>query len=229
MACRRYNPPRMFGDLIGLIRRPLAGLQTIDSERSIAQGLLALALSVLLPACVAELAALGPYRPPANLGSLPSLTAQGADIYARWSYAHRFLLPVYGVLISLALWLLAAALIHVLARTLRGRGRFAGFLKLTGYVALVGLVALPFGLVDAVARLADKPRLETSAGQLAGLLSIAILLWQNVLLIYAARQHYAISTERAVAAVIGPIGGAAVLGLALVIVGAVLFVMSQAS
>jgi hypothetical protein len=229
MARRRYNPPRMFGDLIGLIRRPLAGLQTIDSERPVRQGLLALGLSVLLPACVAELAALGPYRAPADLGSLPSLTAQGADIYARWSYDHRFLLPLYGILISLALWLLAALLIHGLARTLRGRGTFDGFLKLAGYVALVGLVALPFGLLDAAARLADDARLEMSTGQLAGLISIAIFLWQNVLLVYAARQHYAISTERAVAAVIGPIGGAAVLGLALVIVGAVLFVMSQAS
>ena len=44
-----------------------------------------------------------------------------------------------------------------------------------------------------------------------------------------ARQHYSLSTERAVAAVIGPIGGVAVLGLALVIITAVLFVLSQTS
>ena len=219
----------MFADMVTLIRRPLAGLNRIDSERPLSLGLVALALSVLLPAGVAELGALGPYRRPPNLAALPALTAQGADIYTRWSYAHRFALPVYGVLISLALWVLAAAVIHAIARTLRGRGTYSGFLKLAGYVALLGLVALPFGLLDAVARLAGDARLEMGTGQLAGLVSLAIFLWQNVLLIYAARQHYGISTERAVAAVVGPIGGVAVLGLTLVIVGAVLFVLSQSS
>ncbi|TME45102.1 MAG: hypothetical protein E6I56_10255 [Chloroflexi bacterium] len=219
----------MFGDLVTLIRRPLAGLNRIDRERPLSLGMLALALSVLLPAGVAELGALGPYRRPSNLAALPSLTAQGTDIYARWSYAHRFALPVYGVLISLGLWVLAAAVIHAIARTLGGVGTFSGFFKLAGYVALVGLLALPFGLLGAVARLAGDARLEMGTSQLAGLVSLAIFLWQNVLLIYAARQHYAISTERAVAAVSGPIGGIAVLGLALVIVGAVLFVLSQSA
>src|ERR671933_103364 len=94
----------MLPDLVDLVRRPLAALERIDSRRDVRGGLVALALSVILPALVAELGALGPFRPPANLGSLPSLTAQGADIYARWTYQNRFLLPLYGILISLVLW-----------------------------------------------------------------------------------------------------------------------------
>src|SRR5207244_2265796 len=154
----------------------------------------------------AEVAALAPFRPPPSLGSLPSLTAQGADIYARWVYGHRFLLPVYGIAISLILWVAAAGLIHVIARTLGGRGDFAGLAKLVGYAALVGLVALPLARVGALLKLQGASRAEAAFGQLVGLMAIAIFLWQNVLLVMAARDHYAISTERAVAAVVGPIG-----------------------
>ena len=198
-------------------------------RRDLVEGLVALGVSVVLPALVSELGALGPYRPPANLGSLPSLTMQGADIYARWTYQHRFALPIYGVLVSLVLWIIAAALIHAIARTLGGRGRFSGYLKLVGYVALVGVVTVPLGLLDSLARLAGSARLESAIGQLLGLIGVGIFVWQNVLLIYAARLHYRISTERAIAAVIGPIGVVAVLGLALLILAVVMLVVTQGS
>jgi len=203
--------------------------ETIALRRPLSQGLLALALSVIVPGVVSELGALGPFRPPANLGSLPSLTTQGADIYARWTYQHRFLLPAYGVLAGLVLWVVAAALIHAIARALGGRGDFLGYLKLVGFVALVGLAVLPLSLLDALARLQGNARLELSFGQLASIVGIGIFVWQNVLLIYAARLHYSISTERAVAAVIGPIGVVAVLVLALIVLAAVVLVVSQQS
>jgi hypothetical protein len=172
---------------------------------------------------------LGPFRPPANLGSLPSLTAQGADVYARWVYVHRFVLPLYGIAISAVLWVVAAGLIHVIARTLGGRGHFAGLLKLVGYAALVGLVVLPAALADALLKLQGATRAEASFGLLAGLLAIAIFLWQNVLLVMATRAHYGISTERAVAAVVGPIGVVLVLVLALFILAVVLALIAQRS
>ncbi len=219
----------MFGDLIELVRRPFTALQTIDSRRPLPSGLIALVFSVTLPALVSEIAAFGPFRPPANLGSLPSLTAQGADLYARWTYQHRFLLPIYGIAISLALWILAAGLIHLIARTLGGQGDFPGYLKVVGYVALVGLVVLPIELLDALLKLQGNARLELSIGQLSGLLGIAIFLWQNLLLVYGARTHYRISTERAVAAVIGPMGAVVVLILMLLILSVVLLIVSQGS
>ena len=217
----------LLADLVGLVRRPFTALRTIDQRRSLAAGLAALGLSITLPAAVAEVAALAPFRPPPSLGSLPSLTAQGADIYARWVYGHRFLLPVYGIAISLILWVAAAGLIHVIARTLGGRGDFAGMAKLVGYAALVGLVALPVALVDALLKLQGATQAEAAFGQLAGFVAVAIFLWQNALLVIAARDHYAISTERAVAAVIGPIGAVVVLALALIILGIVLAIIAQ--
>ena len=214
-------------DLVDLVRQPFSALRLIDERRRLGDGLLALGLSVTLPAAVAELAALGPFRPPANLGSLPSLTAQGADIYARWVYMHRFLIPVYGIGVSLVLWMAAAGLIHGIARALGGRGHFAGLLKLLGYAALVGVVALPVGLVDALLKLQGNAEAELHVGQLAALLGVAIFLWQNALLVIATRDHYAISTERAVAAVIGPIGAVLLLAVALVILAIVLTIIAQ--
>jgi hypothetical protein len=158
---------------------------------------------------------------------LPSLTAQGADIYARWVYTNRFVVPVYGIAISTVLWIAAGGLIHVIARALGGRGGFAGLMKLLGYAALVGLVTLPVGLADALLKLQGNARAELSVGQLAGLLGVAIFLWQNALLVIATRRHYAISTERAVAAVIGPIGAVLVLALALIILAITLAIIAQ--
>ena len=217
----------LWADLVELVRHPFSALRLIDARRRLADGLAALALSVTVPAAVAELAALGPFRPPANLGSLPSLTAQGADIYARWVYMHRFVLPVYGIAISTMLWGAAAGVIHLIARALGGRGDFAGLVKLVGYAALVGLVALPVALVDALLKLQGAARAESSFGQLAGLVAIGIFLWQNALLVMATRDHYGISTERAVAAVVGPIGLVLVLALALIILAIVLAIIAQ--
>jgi hypothetical protein len=217
----------MFSDFVELVRHPFRALRTIDSRRRLGQGLLALGLSVSLPAAVSELAALGPFRPPTNLGALPSLTAQGADIYARWVYMHRFVLPLYGIAVSAVLWLAAAGLIHVIARALQGRGDFAGFLKLVGYAALVGLLALPLALADALLKIQGSTRAELSVGQLAGLVSLGIFLWQNALLVVTARDHYGISTERAVAAVVGPIGIVAVLLIAVVILSIILAIIGQ--
>jgi hypothetical protein len=216
----------LWADLVELVRHPFSALRAIDKRRTLAGGLTALALSIALPAAVAEVAALGPFRPPANLGSLPSLTAQGADLYARWVYKYRFVVPVYVMAISAILWFVAAGLIHVMARALGGRGDFAGLMKLVGYAALAGLVVLPVAIVDALLKLQGAARAQASFGQLAGLVAVAVFLWQNALLVVAARDHYALSTERAVAAVVGPVGAIIVLVLALIILAAVLAIIT---
>ena len=217
----------LWTDLVELVRHPFSALRVIDARRSLAHGVGALALSLALPAALSELGALGPFRPPANLGSLPSLTTQGADIYARWVYQNRFVLPVYGLLFSAGLWLLAAGLIHAIARALRGRGDFRGYLKLVGYTAFVGVITLPLVIVDTGLKIQGNTSLESQIGQLLGLLGLAIFLWQNALLVLATRQHYGLSTECAVAAVVGPIGVVVVLVVALIILAIVFAIITQ--
>ncbi|MDQ6882861.1 MAG: YIP1 family protein [Candidatus Dormibacteraeota bacterium] len=217
----------LWTDLRMLVVHPSRGLAEIASRRRADQAALALGLSLLLPAVFAELAAFAPYRPPANLGSLPSLTAQGADIYARWTYQHRFWIPVVEVLVGLVLWLAAGLLIHLGARALKGRGDLSGYLELIGFVALVGLVAIPVSALDALARLSSNVRAAASIGSLAGFVGVAVFLWQNVLLILAAQAHYGLSVQRAVTAVVGPIGCLVVLGMGLVFLAAIAAVLGQ--
>src|SRR2546428_340963 len=88
-----------------------------------------------------------------------------------------------------------------------------------------GLAAL--ALVDALLKIQGNARLELQIGQLQGLLGLAIFLWQNALLVLATRQHYGLSTERAVAAVVGPIGVVVVLVVALIILAVVFAIITQ--
>jgi Yip1 domain len=212
-------------DLVALVVHPIRAIPAIDRDRRGLQGAIALGLSVLIPAVLAEVAAFGPYRPPTGLGSLPSLTTQGADIYARWVYQHRFVLPIYEVLGGLLLWVLAGAAIHGAARALKGRGQLAGFVKLVGFVALVGLVSVPVSALQTIARLSANPAAALSVASAGTALGIGVFVWQNVLLILAAQAHYGLSTERAVTAVLGPVGCLAVLLFGLIVLAAIATVL----
>ncbi len=91
----------------------------------------------------------------------------------------------------------------------------------------MGLVSLPVAVVDALLKLQGAARAELSFGQLASLVAIGIFLWQNALLVIATRDHYTVSTERAVAAVVGPIGAVVVLVLALIVLAIILAIIAQ--
>ena len=103
-----------------------------------------------------------------TLGSVPTLTAQGLDIYSRYVYQQRFMHARPP-----ALWPACfsgsspGCLIHAGARALKGSGSLRGMIKLTGFAALVGLVAVPFSLLEALARFAPTqvpaPRWHLSA------------------------------------------------------------------
>src|SRR5207248_10311592 len=88
-------------------------------------------------------------------------------------------------------------------------------------------LGLPLLLVETALKIQGNTGLELQIGQLLSLLGLAIFLWQNALLVLAARQHYGLSTERAVAAVVGPIGVVVVLVLALVILAVVFAIISR--
>lgn len=219
----------LWADLVGLVRQPFQALSEIDRRRRLPEGLLALALSIVAPASLAEVAAIAPFRPPAQLNSLPSLTAQGLDIYARWVYQHRFTIPAVGALASLLLWLLAAVAIHLGARALKGVGSLAGLVKLAGFVSLAGLVALPFSLLETLARFSPNPSAETTLASLASLVGAGIFIWQNFLLVLATQSHYGLSIGRAVSAVLGPLGCLLVLGVALLVLAVLAAVLLRPS
>ncbi|HEY0492546.1 MAG TPA: YIP1 family protein [Candidatus Dormibacteraeota bacterium] len=208
-------------DLAGLVLRPFQTLPEIDRRRRLSEGALALGVAVLLPFLLGEISAVAPYRPPAQLGSLPSLTSQGVDIYARWVYQHRFLIPAVGALASLLLWLLAATLIHMGARALKGSGSLSGLIKLVGFVSLLGLTALPFSALETFVRFLPNRAAEASLASLSSVVGLGIFLWQNFLLVGSVQGHYHLPLGRAVTAVLGPIGCLVILGIALLIAAVV--------
>jgi|GEM_PF-3330697 len=219
----------LWADLAGLALHPFQTMPEIDRRRRLTDGALALALSVLVPALLAELGAAAPYRPPAQLDSLPSLTAQGLDIYARWVYQHRFTIPAVSALGSLLIWLLAALLIHAGARALKGTGSLTGLVKLVGFVSLTGLITLPVSLLETLTRFSPNPTAHASLASLVSIVGLGIFLWQNFLLVLAVQAHYGLSIGRSVTAVLGPIGCLLLLGLALLVLAVVATVLVRPS
>jgi hypothetical protein len=216
----------LLADLAGLLTRPRATLERIDGRRSLAYGLLGLGLSAALPALVAELAALGAYTAPSGVAAAPGEVRLLSETFLRWLYQERFVLPLADLLAGLGLWLLAAALIHWVARRLRGRGSLRGYLSLCGPIAMVGLLALPFSLLEAGLRAAGHADAADALSPLSGSLGVLAFVWQNALLVLAAARHYSLPPDRALTAVIGPAAAVAVALVALVIAGSVLLVMA---
>jgi hypothetical protein len=207
----------LWSDFLQLVTRPFAALRFLDRQRQLCDGLIGLAIGLTLPLLAAELAATGPFRPLAELGSLPEELRTLTDISARWSYQHRVELPLLQAAVALVLWVTAAGLIHLFARNLGVRAGFGGYLKLAGYVALMGSVILPVLLLDSVFEAGGDAPAAARTGSLLSALAIAVFVWQNVLLILAAHVHYGISGGRALTAVVGPVGCLALLLVALLV------------
>lgn len=216
----------LFADLAEVLRHPFQAFPRLQQARRLKHGLVALAAALILPALVDEIAGLAPYRSVA----LPAISPDAAalsDLFSRWSFQERFRLPVYGVMAGLVLWLLAAVLVHAVARALQGRGGLAGYMKLVGYVALAGIITLPFTAADVALKAAGNRTAEAQLSSLVLLLSIAVFAWQNFLLVVAAHSHYGLSMERATAAVLGPVGALIVLLVVTVILVTVVLVVAR--
>jgi hypothetical protein len=216
----------LWSDFLQLVIRPFAGLARIRDRRQLQDGLRAFGLSLLASTLVAEIAAIKPYAV-TRLVSLPADFLDLESDFIEWLNDQRFALPIYVSIGALLLWILAVAIVHVVARRLGGRGTFAGYMKITGYIALIGLIAQPLSLLQALSRAGGLASIDRGLVAVMPFLSLAVFVWQNVLYILAAQVHYSISPERATAAVVGPIGCGLVLLFALVI-GAAAFAVVRA-
>lgn len=197
----------LWSDFLELVMRPFAALARIRDQRRLQHGLLAFGISLIASTLVAEVAAIRPYPAGSLAGLPPDLGALILDSLN----AHRFALPVYSSAAAIPVWILALAFIHFLARRLGGRGTFQGYMKITGYIALIGLIALPLSLLQILSRTAGIESASNGIGLLLPVLQVGLFIWQNVLYIFAAQVNYSIPVQRAMTAVVGPIG--CVLGL----------------
>jgi Yip1 domain len=196
----------LWRDFVQLVRHPAVALSHIRHQRRLRDGILAFGLAAGLATLASEIDAFNPSRPSTSLvGISPTAAVIEAD-FLHWYYGQRFILPLVWLLVIAGFWVAAVVVIHLVVRTLGGRGPLLGYLKLTGYVQLVGLSILPFGLLSTLARVGHQPRAASRLDAIGPLLALGVFVWENVLYVMAASANYGISTERATAAVVGPIG-----------------------
>lgn len=183
------------------------GLARTPEPSRASQGLIATALELLYGTFfqpVATFGRLGTGRPVGAIILLFALTGI-LSLVAATSEPGTKLPPVIGGLLSsfllttgvifgLGLWFTMAGILQIIAELFGGQGR--GFTLWLG-VALAGLpgiLYIPLGLVG--------PHL----GPGRAILSIALAIWEVILLIIAVREIHRLSTARAVAVVMLPVG-----------------------
>jgi len=106
-----------------------------------------------------------------------------------------FLLPVRAVLV-IAVWVVAAALVHAVARGMKGYGTVGSLLL------VLGLAALPLALLAPLSLLTEPLGL---GGKLLFILCAAVLaLWSVVLAVVGVRRAYYLSGAGAAVAVLAP-------------------------
>jgi hypothetical protein len=239
---------QMIVDLLTLARHPFRGLDAVVDQRRPAQGMAALLTGMLLPALAAEVAAFRRFELPGVIMVLPSTAQVVLDAVSRTLYRGRFLIPLLEALAGMAGWLLAIGLIHLTALRLsgkpsaqaqpgpltrdllaKGKPQLRGLATSAGYIAGLGAFMFPLLLMgEAVQRFGSQAAASAFDGLVfsSGCLLFA---WQNVLLVYAVRRRYRVSSDQATVAVLGPIGTLVLLLIALTALAATMAVLSVRS
>ena len=171
--------------LYDVLFHPGAAMNAIAGRRLMGQGLLVLFISVVLPSGAIWVSLKGAVG-----------TAAGAVI----------LLHVVG---SVALWLIATALMHLIAECYGGRGMATGLLAALGFAQIPRIFFVPLWVASAL--LPEPVRLP-----LMGLSAIGILMWILALHISALKGTYGFPTAKAVLVFVTPLLAAVLLVLAVI-------------
>jgi hypothetical protein len=238
---------QMVIDLLTLARHPFRGLDAIADQRRPTQGLAALLVGMLLPAVATELGAFRPFRLPDVMTMLPPTAQLVLDVIARTLYRGRFLIPLLEALAGVAGWVLAIALIHLAGLRLSkkrsspslpaqlmeedgpDKASMGGLATVAGYIAGLGAVASPLLLLGEGVRRFGSAAAASAFDGLVFSAACLLFAWQNVLLVYAVRRHYRVSSDQATVAVLGPIATLGLLLLALAALATTMAVLSLRS
>ncbi len=127
-----------------------------------------------------------------------------------WLNRYRLVIAVVGALSTPLFWLLGAAVVHLIARALRGRGRYTQYLLLAGYLQGLALLAVPFSLLAGGLALAGLRRSADAMAGVAFMAQMGLVTARVVLEIIAARIVYQLGNTKATIAVLAPYTLAAV-------------------
>ncbi len=205
--------PRLAGyvdDFHGLVRQPQARLRRLAAARHIGDALLVVVTLITLELLASLLAAIPPMAAPPvpHLWFVPDWLTHdvSATLQAAYGPANRYRMffPPATAAAALGAWFAGAALVHFVAHLLGGRGPYARYLTLTGYLQGLSLLVVPFSLLHAFLTLAGAPAAGGSVAILALMLAAGVVTWRVVLEIWAAGTVYRLSSGRATIAVLTP-------------------------
>jgi hypothetical protein len=215
-------PHRYRTAFAGIVRTPATALHLLANSGRLGDAALVVLLVVGLDLLAGLLGALTPLHRPSLAGApeipeLPLLLETSTALYNQ----NRFLFPIAGTAGALLSWPIGSALAHLMARLLGGRGELRRYLTLTGYLQGVGLLAIPFSLLQAGLQLGGLEAAAASAALLALLVQVAVLTWRVLLEILGAREVYRLANLPATLAVLTPYTLAVVVPLAVLAWGIV--------
>lgn len=195
----------------GILFQPVPTLRRLAARPPMGLAVFIFAVAILISS-VASLQGL-----PSGEGmdlSLRNFSGAGGvdpEMFTRWMAAFQSRLGMklfpFQLLISAVWWILSAALVHLTAEALGGRGRALSLL------ALIGIVQLPAVLLAPAAILG-----RLISPLVVSLTTAGLSLWTLVLGILAIRENYGFSTGRAVGAMFLP-----VIGFFLAVFGGIVF------
>ena len=185
---REFNPLEA---VVGVITRPVPTMRAIALARP---WLIALALFIIIQV-VSGLAGLT--TPLAT--DMQDLPPEMQDVMRPWLELARNPVALLGgalVLGPLGL-LIGAGIIYLVARMLGGQGPFSGLFSTLAYAAVPTLLVAPITVVLNL--------LGPALAALSGLLGFAVGIWTIVLYVIAIQESMALTTGRAIAALLIPL------------------------
>jgi len=230
--------PRLAGyvdDFRGLVREPQARLGRMASARRVGDAVLVVATLIILELFASLLAAVPVMEAPPipAVWFAPDWLVQDlrTTLHAAYRNAnhYRMFFPIAAAALGLGAWIAGAAVVHLVAHLLGGRGRYARYLTLTGFLQGVSLLVVPFSLLQALLTLAGAPAAGGSVAVLALVLASGVVTWRVVLEIWAAGTVYRLSSERAALAVLTPYTLAVLVPLAVLVMAVTAYLRAAMS
>ncbi|MCL6449157.1 MAG: YIP1 family protein [Armatimonadetes bacterium] len=193
-------PPGFLELVYGVLFEPVAAFPKIVQHLPIGQTVLIFTLVNVLVAIMSGLLTPRLMHPSA------------AGHMAVMMKAMTLMVAILGLVYQYAKWFIYSALLHLLAEFLGGRGRAVGVWTVAGLASLPGIFLVPANLI-----LFIFGAKGFTLSLFMYLFGFIVLIWGMVLLALGIRQEHALSTGKAVAVVLLPVGAVLAGGVVLLV------------
>jgi len=169
--------------LYDVLFQPGMGMRNVAEQKNVGQALIVFSLSVLLP-----------------------IMALYFGLKSTGMSAMINVMIVFKILGSIVLWIMGAAIWHLIAEFLGGMGTVVGLFTALGFAHAPRIFIVPLWALIALMPASSKPVLMTVS-------VLLIMLWSLSLDVVAIKEVYLVSTSKALLVVIMPLLVVAILGV----------------